>query len=182
MRPGAAPVPVRLQEGLGWPRRGLLVTVPPLCPPPPCPQELRLFLTTEGELGDSAAWVALGKGAAQGAAAAAGGAAGAGAGAGGGGGLLDGTARLSKQLLGLDRGVTDPVQVGGCGVVVGVLVEQTGTRFCDCATEHVGVCARASWWCGWMVSGQRNSCWRWNRASPTPWRWARVRGQACMEL
>ncbi|GFR52609.1 hypothetical protein Agub_g15124, partial [Astrephomene gubernaculifera] len=54
-------------------------------------EELRLFLETEGELGDCPAWAALRP-------------------AGQGGAVLEGTARLSKQLLGLDRGVTDPEQ------------------------------------------------------------------------
>ncbi|KAG2449349.1 hypothetical protein HYH02_005504 [Chlamydomonas schloesseri] len=54
-------------------------------------EELRLFLTTEGDLDACAAWVALRP-------------------LGHGGGVLDGTAKFSKQILGLDRGVTDPVQ------------------------------------------------------------------------
>ncbi|PNW78052.1 hypothetical protein CHLRE_10g462300v5 [Chlamydomonas reinhardtii] len=54
-------------------------------------EELRLFLSAEGDLDACAAWSALRP-------------------LGHGGGVLDGTARFSKQILGLDRAVTDPVQ------------------------------------------------------------------------
>lgn len=64
-------------------------------PPPPIPnthgQELGLFLTTEGDLDSSAAWASLRPMP--------------------GPSIVDGTTRLSKQLLGLERSVVEPVQV-----------------------------------------------------------------------
>ncbi|GIL87549.1 hypothetical protein Vretimale_14752 [Volvox reticuliferus] len=54
-------------------------------------EELRLFLEVDGELADSGAWLALRPPNL-------------------GGSVLEGTAKFSKQILGLDRAVMDPVQ------------------------------------------------------------------------
>ncbi|GLI63759.1 hypothetical protein VaNZ11_006833 [Volvox africanus] len=54
-------------------------------------EELRLFLEVDGELADSGAWLSLRPPNL-------------------GGSVLEGTAKFSKQILGLDRAVTDPVQ------------------------------------------------------------------------
>ncbi|EFJ49103.1 hypothetical protein VOLCADRAFT_90391 [Volvox carteri f. nagariensis] len=56
-------------------------------------EELQLFLEVDGELADCAAWLALRPPS-----------------MGLGGSVLEGTAKFSKQVLGLDRAVTDPVQ------------------------------------------------------------------------
>ena len=60
---------------------------------PPPSQELRVFLEAEGELAEHPMWCSL-RPLSQ-------------------GGLIGGTAKLSKQLFGLERSVLDPVQVRG---------------------------------------------------------------------